>query len=41
MVVFIFVSSFSFALAWVIAGRVPKGNVLNLQETEGDDVLQK
>jgi hypothetical protein len=37
-VVFIFVSSFSFSLAWVIAGRVPKGNVLNLLET-GDDLF--
>jgi hypothetical protein len=28
-----FASSFSFSLAGVVAGRVPKGNVLNLQET--------
>jgi hypothetical protein len=35
------VSSFSFSLAWVIAGRVPKGNVLNLQETGAEEVLQK
>jgi hypothetical protein len=35
------VSSFSFGLARVIAGRVPKGIMLNLLETDGGEVLQK
>jgi hypothetical protein len=36
-----FVPSFSFGLAWVIAGRVPKGNTMNLLKTGGEKVLQK
>jgi multisubunit Na+/H+ antiporter MnhF subunit len=41
IVVFMFVSSFSFSLARVIAGPVPKVNVLNLLGTGADKVLQK
>jgi hypothetical protein len=40
-VVFIFVSSFSFSLVWVIASCVPKDKVMNLLERGADEVLQK
>jgi hypothetical protein len=40
-VAFIIPVLLSFSLAWVIARRMPKGNMLNFKETGSVEVLQK